>query len=291
MTERTETVREAFLQASSFLQRRGVEDSARAAELLLCHVLDLDRTALFLRWNEPFPERKRAEWREVLARRAAREPVQYITGEQEFFGLPFAVSPAVLIPRPETEILVENIVAFGKKLWPTRPPVVADIGTGSGAIAVTIAAQCPAWIVLASDISAAALEVARGNAARNGVERKIAFYTGDLLEPFIASGTAIDVLVSNPPYIATADIEGLQPEVRRHEPRAALDGGEDGLMLYRRMIDQLGGLPDYPSLIGFEVGQGQAKTVAAMLESRRYWNDIRIIPDLAGIERHVIAIR
>lgn len=285
------TIREAWMQASSFLRGREIEDGESSAEWLLEHVLECTRSELFMRWNEPFPAEMLGRWRRLLERRAAGEPVQYITGEQEFYGLPFRVTPAVLIPRPETELLVEQMVGLGRKRWPGGSPLVADIGSGSGAISVTIAVQCPGWRVTASDISADALDVARCNAVLNGVGERMTFYLGDLLEAYIRHKIAIDVLVSNPPYIETGEIARLQPEVRLHEPVLALDGGPDGLRFYRRIVEQIEELPAPPGLIGFEVGQGQAEKVAELLQTAGHWDEIALIPDLAGILRHVIGSR
>ncbi|MBO9604779.1 MAG: peptide chain release factor N(5)-glutamine methyltransferase [Paenibacillaceae bacterium] len=284
------TIREAYLQASSFLRERGVTDDASCAELLLQHLLGWDRTGLLLRWAEPFPAELAARWERLLARKAAGEPLQYITGRQEFYGLPFRVTGDVLIPRPETELLVEAIVAHGRRLWPDGAPLLADVGTGSGAIAVSAAVLCPRWRVVASDLSAAALEVARGNAEANGVAPRIDWLRGDLLAPHIEHGLGIDILVSNPPYIPSGDIAGLQTEVRDFEPHTALDGGADGLDLYRRMIGQLRSLSAVPRLVGFEVGQGQAADVADMLRAAGHWDEVGVVDDLAGIGRHVVAV-
>lgn len=286
-----ETIREAFMEASSFLREQGVSEASNCAGLLLQHVLGMDRTEYLLRMTEPFPEEKRGTWQDTLDRKAAGEPVQYIIGEQEFYGLPFAVNPAVLIPRPETELLVEAIMAHGRRLWPDEAPLLADVGSGSGAIPVTIAVNCPAWRIFSSDISPAALEVARSNAARNGVADRVGFLEGDLLEPYIELGSRLDILVSNPPYIPAAVVDTLQPEVRDYEPRTALEGGADGLVLYRRMVQQMKRLPGYPRLVGFEVGQGQALEIASLLEELGVWDRIETVMDLAGIERHVIALR
>lgn len=290
------TIREAYLQASSFLQQESVRDHAIVTELLLCHLLGWSRTDLFLRWGEPFPAEKETEWSGYLRRKVGGEPVQYIIGEQEFYGLSFHVEQTVLIPRPETELLVEAIMKLGKELWPEGTAVAAaDIGTGSGAIAVTLAAQCPTWRVHAVDLSPEALEVARGNARHNGVAERVAFYQGDLMEPFLQQSEragALDIVVSNPPYIETEAIAELEEQVRCYEPILALDGGPDGLVLYRRLIDQLTRLqPTSPRLVGLEVGQGQARDVASLLERAGQWDDIRIVLDLAGIERHVIGVR
>ncbi|CAG7634610.1 Release factor glutamine methyltransferase [Paenibacillus solanacearum] len=291
------TIREAYAEASSFLRQRGVREPEANAQRLLEHLLGESRSGLLIRWAEPFPQEREADWQQLLARKASGEPVQYMIGEQEFYGLPFAVTPAVLIPRPETELLVEAVVTLGRQLWDPAAarqdasPAVCDVGTGSGAIAVSFAAQCPAWRVLASDISRDALEVAEANAARNGMGGRIAFYEGDLLVPYIERGIRLDAVVSNPPYIPEADEAGLQPEVRLYEPRTALYGGADGLVLYRRLASQLAELPAVPALVGFEVGQGQAAEVKRLLEQAADWDDVRIIPDLGGIERHVVAYR
>lgn len=256
------------------------------ARLLLEHVLGLEGTAFYAALGDPFPASGKEAWEAVIARKAAGEPAQYIIGRQEFYGRPFAVSPSVLIPRPETELLVEAILQHGDRLWPDGAPQALDIGAGSGAIAVTLAAERPRWRVAAGDISAAALEMAAHNAAANGAA--VELREGDLLAPF--AGEAVDILVSNPPYIPAADIAGLQPEVRDHEPRMALDGGPDGLGPYRAMLEQLGLLQAPPRLIGFELGMGQARDVAGLLEQAGHWNTILIVPDLAGIERHVLGV-
>jgi len=329
------TIGEACLQASSYLAKAGASEPRASAELLLMHALGLDRAAFLRDWREPMPEERLAEWAAMVRRRAAGEPVQYIVGEQWFCGLPFTVTPAVLIPRPETELLVEAVLETADRLWPSssgaanprasdaahprasipdaaRPhavanadsaqphgagvgparPLVADIGTGSGAIAVALAARRPMWRLFATDLSPDALAVAKANADRHGVSGRIAFIRGDLLEPFASgaeAGAALDIVVSNPPYIPSSDLPGLQREVRDFEPRLALDGGADGLEPYRRMAARLRALPSAPRLVAFEVGFGQARAVADLLADAGHWSDIRIIRDYAGIERHVIA--
>ncbi|WP_281883207.1 peptide chain release factor N(5)-glutamine methyltransferase [Paenibacillus sp. YYML68] len=320
LNERRLTIREAYVEASSFLRGYGVREPESNAQRLLEYVLEESRTGLLLRWSEPFPERLAERWQQLLERKAAGEPVQYMIGEQEFYGLPFRVSPAVLIPRPETELLVEELVRLGKRMWPEtcegreqlvhgqeledaasagrgtvsrlgNSPTVCDIGTGSGAIAVTIATQCPGWRVLASDLSEAALKQAQHNAELNGVADRIEWSEGDLLQPWIERAERIDLLVSNPPYIPDSDENGLQPEVRLYEPHMALFGGADGLTLYRRMVAQLHELPQLPRVVGFEVGQGQAEAVRELLLDAAEWDEVYIVDDLAGIGRHVIAYR
>lgn len=292
MPTAAKSVREAFVEASSFLGKLGVAEASSCVELLLQYLLGCSRTELLFRWwQEQFPEELAETWSQLVARKAAGEPVQYITGEQDFYGLPFAVSPAVLIPRPETELLVEALLHEGSRLFPQGAPLLADVGTGSGAIPVTVAHARPTWRVAASDISAAALEMARLNAQRHGVAARVDWLEGDLLEPFIARRIAPDILVSNPPYIPDGDLPALMPEVRLFEPHTALFGGVLGLDLYRRMISQLPQLPRIPTVVGFEVGIRQAEAVAAMLRTAADWDEIRFVPDLQGIDRHVIAIR
>jgi len=287
------TIREAYVEASSFLNERGVRDASQCVEMLLGYQLCLNRSALFLNWEEPFPQEQWEQWQALLERKAQGEPVQYILGEQEFFGLPFRVNAHVLIPRPETELLVEQSIVLGGQLLhkAERSPITVDIGTGSGAIAVTLAVHCPEWKVIATDVSPAALSVAMSNAEHNDVAERITFLQGNLLEPIIAKGLAVDILLSNPPYIPTADLSGLQPEVIGYEPHLALDGGTDGLQFYREIIEQMRQLPEWPQLVGFEVGYGQAQDVRELLHVCHNWDEVRIVRDLAGIERHVIAIR
>ncbi|MHA6532663.1 peptide chain release factor N(5)-glutamine methyltransferase [Paenibacillus sp. BAC0078] len=287
-----QSIREAFAEASSFLDKSGCNEPQRSSQLLLEHVLGLSGAAYYMALADPFPPAAKAAWEAGVTRRAAGEPVQYIIGEQEFYGRAFEVTPDVLIPRPETELLVEAILKYGAELWPDgvvaapRPLTAVDIGAGSGAISVTLAAEAPAWRVCAGDISPGALAVAGRNARRHGTA--VDLRLGDLLEPF--AGMETDILVSNPPYIPGGDIAGLQREVRDHEPRTALDGGADGLDPYRRMMDQLRLLPAPPRLVGFELGQGQAEQVAGLLRAAGHWGEIVTIDDLAGIPRHVLGI-
>jgi release factor glutamine methyltransferase len=289
------TIHEACRQASSFLEAQGILEAQRQAEQLMGYLLGWDRTEFLLRLREPFPEELREQWERLVRRKAAGEPVQYIIGEQEFYGLSFRVAPGVLIPRPETEILAEAVIEAGGNIWSgtAEPPVLLDAGTGSGAIAVTITVHRPQWKIVASDLSAESLEIARANAERHGVGSRIRWVRGDWLLPFLPGGehadVPIDILVSNPPYIPSEEVETLQPEVRIYEPRRALDGGTDGLDPYRIMVAQLQRLSRPPKLVGFEVGAGQAREVASMLTNAGW--TVRIIPDYAGIERHVLGER
>jgi len=285
-----QSIREAYVEASSFLSAHQVMEPESNSRLLLEWVLGVEGSAFYMAMFEPFPYDKQQLWQEVIMRKVAGEPAQYIIGEQEFYGERFIVTPAVLIPRPETELLVEAVVKIGQQRMVEQadqsPFVCADIGTGSGAIALTIARMCPTWQVWASDISPDALSVAKQNSIQQNTS--IHWHEGNLLEPF--AGQNIDILVSNPPYIPDEDILALQPEVKDYEPMTALAGGPDGLGPYRIMMAQLTLLPALPKVIGFELGIGQAQDVADMVRSVGY-ERIEIIADLAGIQRHVIGIK
>lgn len=285
-----QSIREAYVEASSFLSAHQVMEPESNSRLLLEWVLGVEGSAFYMAMFEPFPYDKQQVWQDAIMRKVAGEPAQYIIGEQEFYGERFKVTPAVLIPRPETELLVEAVVKIGQQLMIEQadesPFVCADIGTGSGAIALTIARMCPTWEVWASDISPDALSIAKQNSIQQ--HTPIHWHEGNLLEPF--AGQHIDILVSNPPYIPDEDILALQPEVKDYEPMTALAGGPDGLGPYRIMMAQLALLPDLPKLIGFELGIGQAQDVADMVRDAGY-ERIEIIADLAGIERHVIGIK
>ncbi|MFC5471599.1 peptide chain release factor N(5)-glutamine methyltransferase [Cohnella suwonensis] len=298
-TERgTPTLREAWRSGAARLRQAGVEEADADAELLLLYLLGIGKTEWLRDMREPFPHHHLARWESLLAKREKGVPVQYVIGDQHFYGRAFEVTEAVLIPRPETELLAEAVLRLGDELFGgpgEGGPVVLDVGTGSGALSVTLAAERPEWRVIASDLSKDALAVAKRNAANLGVGDKVTFAQGDLLTPFLAGAggdyPAIDILVSNPPYIPSADIEELQREVRDHEPRLALDGGEDGLNPYRAMAGQLSGLERLPRVVAWEVGAGQAEDVAGLLRSAAKWDDVYFVKDYAGIDRHVIAIR
>ncbi|AMA71620.1 MULTISPECIES: peptide chain release factor N(5)-glutamine methyltransferase [Aneurinibacillus] len=287
------TVREALQKASRFLREKGIEDAAFLAEYAIRHALGWDRTRFISGMSYTLTEEEWAAIEAILLRRTAGEPMQYIVGEQEFYGLAFEVNPSVLIPRPETELLVEEIVKQAFKLWPADAALfAADIGTGSGVIAVTLAVIGGAnWRITATDIAEESLATASRNAKRHHVENKVSFAQGDLLAPLLNAGQRVDILVSNPPYIPSADIIDLDVQVKDHEPRRALDGGEDGLDFYRRIIEGLDSVLTRRALVGFEVGIHQADTVRCWLMETGLFLETYIVRDLAGIGRHVIAIR
>ncbi|WP_102348370.1 peptide chain release factor N(5)-glutamine methyltransferase [Bacillus sp. Marseille-P3661] len=284
-------VHEALNWASSFLQ-----DNIRetfAAELLLRHHLGVSRAGLYASMHDLWlDEDAVAAFVADVQSFAAGVPVQYLIGYEEFYGRRFSVNEEVLIPRPETEELVEGVLnrcrdhfGAGSSDWGLN---LVDVGTGSGIIAVTLALEEPSFKVTASDIAAESLEVARRNAAELGAE-DIRFVQGDLLLPFIESGEKFDVIVSNPPYIPAADIAGLADTVKDHEPMRALVGGVDGLDLYRRFMEQLPLVVTDRGLIAFEIGVGQGQAVAGLLAETFAERDIHveIVNDINGKDRMV----
>lgn len=280
-------VAEVLRQGARRLLAAGIENGRLNAEVLLGHVLGKSREQLLVA-NAPISHRQSDAYDRLLARRLEREPAAYITGTREFWSLDFHVTGAVLIPRPETERLVEVALAVATELGGGKALRIADLGTGSGAIAVALAKELPAAEIFAVDLSADALAVARRNAARHGIADRIKFVRGDLFEA-IGARAALHLLVSNPPYIPTAEIAGLEPEVSRWEPCAALDGGPDGLDSYRRIAAHASNclMPD--GAVALEIGAGLGKAVTGLFESDCGWNDVKIYKDYAGNDRVVAA--
>jgi release factor glutamine methyltransferase len=281
------TIGDALYQSSRQLLDAGIDTGSLEASLLLGRATGLDRLRLINRTAEPLGDADWEEFQELLQRRLRREPLQYILGETEFMGLAFTVNPAVLIPRADTEILVESILDLEEERG-SQPITVADVGTGSGAIAVVLAKSLPYLKVIATDISPEALEVARANAEHHGVAAQIDFRLGDGLAPI---QEPVHYLISNPPYVAAGDIDGLEPEVRDWEPRGALTPGEDPLRWYRLFAEDGARLVQPGGYLAVEVGMGQAPAVVAMLEALPAWEGVEVRQDLGKIERVVLARR
>lgn len=277
--------------ASDYLARQGVESARLDAEVLLAHILEMDRISLYVNFDRELDEAELARFRTALRRRASRMPVAYITGSREFMSLEFSVNEHVLIPRPETEILVETARDHLVRSSKERPRI-ADIGTGSAAIACSLALLLPNARILASDISSEALDVAMDNVKRHGLEGRVVCVQGDLLE-VLAPGTEwelVDAIVSNPPYIPLAELDILSPEVSEYEPRGALDGGPDGLKYYRKLAQgAIQRLAD-DGFMAFEVGDGQAADVIGILEEAGFEN-VESVDDYSGTARVVVATR
>ena len=272
------TVLKLLRWTADYFKGRDIDSPRLDAELLLADTLKLDRVGLYLNFERPLQAGELAAYREQVRRRAGHEPLAYILGRAEFWSLPFKVTPAVLIPRPDTELLVE--AALPLLAGAAR---VLDVGTGSGALAIALAHERQAVTVTAIDLSAAALAVANENARTNGVAERIAFVETDLaalpVGPF-------ELIVANPPYIPQGDLAGLMPEVRDFEPRLALDGGPDGLDAYRALGRQAGAVLAPGGWLLVEVGIGQAAAVQELFASAGL-AEIFTARDLAGIERVV----
>jgi len=284
------TLIEILKKSEEYLSKHGIQDARHNAELLASHVLGKSRIQLYLEYDKPLGESEIAQLRVALAERKTRKPVQYIFGEAEFYGIKFNLNQNVLIPRPETELLVEEALKALKLIKPEKP-VVYDIGTGSGCIAVSIAKHCDNCFVYASDVSAEALKIASANAAINGISGRIEFLLGPDFKPF--ADTAVpkaDIVVSNPPYIRTADLNELQPEVRDFEPHKALDGGGDGLDVVKRLITGFPEGANAGGILMMEIGFGQSEAVSDFIKANDALVLPRIIKDLQGIDRIVVII-
>ncbi|MBI3603848.1 MAG: peptide chain release factor N(5)-glutamine methyltransferase [Nitrospirae bacterium] len=270
----------------ALLSDAGIQNARHEAVWIMEAACATTRLALQLDGQRAVRPEDRSRVMTLFARRAAREPLQYILGTQDFCGLEFAVGPEVLIPRPETERLVE---AFARQRLSTPAPIVVDIGTGSGCIAVTLARLLPAAVLFATDRSAGALRIARQNAARHGVEGRVTFVPGDLFEPLRGFGLEGQVagIVSNPPYIPDGDLAGLQPEVQSFEPRLALVGGADGLAIVRRLVAEAPEFLAPSGILMLEIGQDQAEDVVRIAAMQGAYGPATTIRDAAGIERVV----
>jgi release factor glutamine methyltransferase len=268
-------LKQALRHARDILSRNGVEDAPLEGELLLRHTLNIDRVQLYIDLEKELTPRQEEAFRLLLERRLSGEPSAYITGHREFYGLDFKVNPSVLIPRPESELLVEKTLAIAKN----HPlSIIADIGTGSGALAINLALGLPRAKIYATDISAAALKVASANCRRHGVSGRVRLLKGNLLEPL---PEPVDIIVANLPYVS-------QPELDpQFEPPLALDGGADGTRIIKQLCQQAGGKLKAGGWLLLEIGQGQAEVVVAILHNLFPEVEIEVIPDLGGIERVV----
>lgn len=276
------TIFEVLKTASEKFSAVQIDNPRLDAEILLAHVLNCRRLSLYVDFDKVLPLESVLRFNELVNRRLEGVPVAYLTGSKEFFGLKFAVNENVLIPRPETEILTEFVGEYLRGL--AREVIFADLGTGSGAIPISILKFVKNARAIAVDISESALEVAKFNAKKFHVEDRIEFYCGDLFEPL--TGKIFNAIVSNPPYIPTNDLKTLQEEVK-HEPQLALDGGADGLKFYRRIISDAPRFLVSGGLLAVEIGINQATAVKNLFEQAKF-ADVTILKDLAGIERIVL---
>lgn len=282
------TISEAISCAARKLAGAGVQAPAFDAELLLRHVLARDRAWLIAHGGEIIDGESLDIFERAVVRRASREPLQYIIGRQEFWGLDFLVTPDVLIPRPETELIVETVL---DELKDRNSPIMIDLCTGSGCIAVSLAKELGTARIFATDISGAALDVARENCRSHGVSDRIRLLEGDLFRPLeeLSIKGGVDVIASNPPYIPEGDVACLQPEVRDYEPIGALAAGPTGTEIQQRIIEAAPDFLKSSGLLVMEMGIGQAETLLRMIDSTRAFRSPRVLKDLAGIDRVVAA--
>jgi release factor glutamine methyltransferase len=275
------TILELIQKTTAFFEKAGVPAPRLDVELLLAHVLGLRRMDLYVQFERNLAEAELDRLRPLVKRRAAREPLQHIVGEVEFCGLPLGCDRRALVPRPETEILVERALA----LLPAQGAAAAalDLGTGTGAIALALLAARPSWRAVATDLSPDALALARENAARARLAERVEFREGDLFAP-LAEGERFDLVASNPPYVPSAALAGLQAEVRDHDPKLALDGGADGLEVVRRLAAGAAGALKPGGWLLLELGHDQADAATALLREHG-WTGVAFTPDLQGHRR------
>ena len=273
-------IKEALHNTARTLAANAVEEAPLEAELLLMHAMDLGRTGLYVRLEDDLPSKCSAAIADLVSRRLRREPVAYILKNREFYGLDFYVGPGVLIPRPETETLVEEAVASTRCNFPSADPIIADIGTGSGAISVSLARSLPKAKVYAADISRQALDIAALNCIRHGV--RVELLQGDLLAPL---PQPVDMIVANLPYIADNDMCGLSDEIREYEPSVALAGGEDGLDIVRRLIVDAPERLKPGGAVLVEVAPAQVDTLKAWAGELGSWSYAKSVSDAGGVVR------
>jgi len=287
------TVLELLNWSTNCLKDHRIESPRLNAELLLARSLNLSREELYIHFNGQLKEKEKETMKGLIERRISGEPLQYILGHQEFWSIDFKVDPRVLIPRPETELLVEQTLLILSENPFGSIPYALEIGTGTGAVAISLAKEVRDLFLVATDISGDALLLAKENAQSAGVLDRVKFVNGDLFEPFHLFGgrESFDLILSNPPYITLSEIDELPKEVRDHEPVIALNGGEDGLDFYRRIVSQASFYLRRRGWLLLEVGQGQSPIVSGLIEERGDFLKLERIPDLFGLERVVKAQR
>lgn len=275
-------VKEVLHSTAGSLADASVEDAALEAELLLMHAMGIDRAGLYVRLDDDLPSKYKSILSGLVTRRLTREPSAYILGHREFYGLDFYVGPGVLIPRPETETLVEEAAALIHRDFPSGDPLIADIGTGSGAIAVSLARLFRKATVYATDVSAQALDVAALNCVRHGVH--VELMRGDLLDPL---PRPVDIIVANLPYVRDDEMDGMSREIRDYEPRVALSGGADGLDVIRRLIAEAPSKLRSGGTVLLEIAPSQAEALVSWVEDLNIWDGIEPVKDCAGVTRGV----
>lgn len=284
MAEEIWTIGKILKWTEEYFAKAGIDTPRLDGEVLLCHVLNKERIHLYVHFDQPLNPSELAQYKEYIRQRVRHKPVAYIVGHKDFMGLDFKVTEDTLIPRPDTEILVEAVISRLKTTG-DNGGTIADIGTGTGAICLSLLNYLSSLKAVTVDISEKALEVARDNAQRLGLSDRIEFFQGDLLEPI--KNRKFIAIVSNPPYIPEGDIAGLEPDVKDFEPVSSLAAGADGLDCYRRLVAEAGELLEDGGFLAMEIGINQAEPLRK-LGQEHGWGRCEIIKDLAGIDRVVI---
>jgi release factor glutamine methyltransferase len=289
-----QTIGQASKNISKLFKNKGIKNSERETEILLSYSLEMSRSEIYLNSNRALKDIEKKQLEKKIQKRIDKIPIQYITKHQEFMGMDFLVGKGALIPRPETEILVEEVIKRLKNYKYSNNLKVVDLGTGTGIIAVSIAKFIEEIIIYATDISKKSLQIALKNAQKHYCKDKIIFLQGDLFKPFIGriEKNSLDGIISNPPYINSYDFKSLPPEIKNNEPKIALSGGIDGLDYYRKIIRKSPYYLKKSGFIALEVGAGQAKEVKELiLKEHNFKQNVEIFKDYLGIERVVIACR
>jgi len=285
------TIGDLLKTTTKYLKEKRIESPRLTAEVLLAHGLGMDRVSLYLQFEKPLTKNELSGYRDLVRRRVRGEPLQYITGVQEFWSLAFEVGPGVLIPRPETELLVEQAVARAEKAKAGQGLRLRllDLGTGSGIIAVSLAKELPEWEVWATDISAEALHWAQVNAEKHGVHDRIRFRQGDLFDSIREKEAVFDIIVSNPPYVGEEEYGALPPEVRDHEPHTALAGGPGGMAYVERILREAPDFLNHGGWLLVEMAPGQTERAMKIAEETRCYGGAGRIRDYSGRHRVVCA--
>jgi release factor glutamine methyltransferase len=289
MLPETWTILKLLKWTSAYFKSHQIEQPRADAEILLAHTLGVGRIDLYVQYDRPLEEGELEIYKGYIQRRLQREPVAYIVGKKEFWSMDFEVAPCVLIPRPETETLVEAALTIVPAESGTAHSRILDLGTGSGAVVVAIASERGAHEFYAVDRSEDVLAIARKNAQTFGLDEAITFMRGDWFDPIRRRGLCFDMIVSNPPYVPTQDMEDLSPDIRRHEPLEALDGGSDGLHAIRHIVKEASDHLVPGGWLLFEIGYDQWRQVRELISAAKVYNDIAVRKDYGGRDRVVIA--
>ena len=289
MPEEQWTISKLIQITADFFSQKNIENPKLDAELLLAHVLGLRRIDLYMKYDLPLSQGEISNYRKLVKRRSLREPLQYIVGLQEFYSVPFFVNPDVLIPRPETEVLVERVIMRAKEIL--LSPNILDLCTGSGIIAVVLERELPKSKISASDISSKAIDIAIKNASTISGGTKISFFEGDVFKALPDNSPSFNIIVSNPPYVSAEEYKHLQPEISQYEPKIALYGGESGMDIIMNIIMNAHNYIVSGGLLMLEMAPGQIDPAVGLLKNSGFWKDVCCFKDYSGKIRFLEAFR